>query len=132
MDFKLPLVISEGDSELVVEDIVTLEKEFRSIEELGLKLEEAKDILKTLQQRIVEHQTELYNRQHRCCEQCGKRRRSKGRYQIVFRTLFGNVVVQIPRLFQCPCQPRDTKTSSPLGRILSEHTSPELLYMETK
>ena len=29
MNFKLRLVISEGDSELVIEDSVTLEKEFR-------------------------------------------------------------------------------------------------------
>ncbi len=45
------------------------------------------------------------------------------------RTLFGNIELRIPRLFQCPCQPRDTKTCSPLGQLLSEHTSPELLYM---
>ena len=32
----------------------------------------------------------------------------------------------------CHCQPRRTATFSPLTSLLTEHTSPELLFMETK
>ena len=49
MEFKVRLVILEGESEQVVEDIVTLDKEFRSVQDLGLKVEEGKDILRALQ-----------------------------------------------------------------------------------
>ena len=96
MEFKVQLVISEDESERVIKDIVILEKEFKPIEDLGLKTEEAKGILRTLQPRIVEHQRETFNRDHRCCPQCGNRRRAKGSYPVVFRTLFGNIEL-VPR-----------------------------------
>lgn len=39
-----------------------------------------------------------------------------------------------PRLFYCPCELAkelpETKTFSPLSKVLSERTSPELLYLE--
>jgi hypothetical protein len=32
----------------------------------------------------------------------------------------------------CACQPHDTLSFSPLAALLPEHTTPELLYLETK
>jgi hypothetical protein len=51
---------------------------------------------------------------------------------VVFRTLFGNLEFPSPRWFQCTCQPHETRTFSPLAELLTEHCSPERLYLETK
>ena len=37
-----------------------------------------------------------------------------------------------PRLHHCGCQPDETKTFSPLAELLPDHTTPELLFLETK
>jgi hypothetical protein len=53
-------------------------------------------------------------------------------YPIVFRTAFGNVALASPRFYRCDCQPADTGTFSPLAELFTEHTAPELLYLETR
>jgi hypothetical protein len=45
---------------------------------------------------------------------------------------FGNITVNSPRLHHCACHPGPQKTFSPLAELLPEHTSPELLFLETK
>jgi hypothetical protein len=45
----------------------------------------------------------------------GRQLCSKGKYPVVFRTVFGNVAL-----------------SSPLTELFTEHTAPELLYLETR
>jgi hypothetical protein len=56
----------------------------------------------------------------------------KGKYPIVFRTVFGNVALSSPRFYRCGCQPGDSRTFSPLTELFTEHTAPELLYLETR
>src|SRR3954454_11963780 len=51
---------------------------------------------------------------------------------ILFRTAFGTVPLASPRFHRCRCQPADPKTFSPLTALLTEHTAPELLYLETR
>ncbi len=51
---------------------------------------------------------------------------------MTFRTLFGNVGLQSPRLLHCPCQPHEEKSFGPLQGLLPEHVSPELLFLEVK
>ena len=51
---------------------------------------------------------------------------------IVFRTLFGNLDLSSPRLRRCPCQHDGQLSASPLVELLSEHTAPELVYLESK
>ena len=63
---------------------------------------------------------------------CGKARRSKGVHHTVFRTVFGTLPVESPRLSHCPCQPHTTTSFSPLATLLPERTTPDLLYLETK
>jgi len=48
------------------------------------------------------------------------------------RTLFGTLRLRSPRWWQCSCQPRPTRTFSPLAAVLSERSTPELLYLESK
>jgi hypothetical protein len=49
------------------------------------------------------------------CQSCGRLRGIKDHKTIVFRTLFGNLVLVSPRLRRCPCQ-RDGPSSASLSR----------------
>jgi hypothetical protein len=129
MIYTIQLAI--GDEEETVE-IGLLDKEAEQIEHLGLTLEESKNLLRELQRQIVQRQAESYAEAHRACPACGKRRRKKGSYPALFRTLFGNVQLESPRLYHCDCSEHEQKTFSPLTELMPKHTAPELLYLETK
>ena len=49
----------------------------------------------------------------------------KGKYPIIFRTVFGNVTLPSPRFYRCDCHPADSQTFSPLTELFTEHTAPE-------
>lgn len=51
---------------------------------------------------------------------------------MVFRSVFGKLILKSPRWHHCACQPQISKTFSPLAQLLPERTTPELLYLETK
>jgi hypothetical protein len=93
-------------------------------------LEESKDLLGRLQHAVVEAQAAACVNRHRCCSACGRRLRGKGQYPIVFRTAFGHVALASPRFYRCRCHPADT--FSPLAELFTEHTAPELLYLESR
>src|SRR5690242_7209672 len=38
----------------------------------------------------------------------------------------------VPRFYRCRCQPADSRTFSPLAELFTEHTAPELLYLESR
>ena len=46
--------------------------------------------------------------------------------------VFGKLNLTSPRLYACPCQNAGRQSSSPLAELLTTHTAPELLYLETK
>jgi hypothetical protein len=50
----------------------------------------------------------------------------------VFRTVFGTLPVDSPRLSHCPCPAHATTSFSPLAVLLPERTTPDLLSLETK
>jgi hypothetical protein len=85
-----------------------------------------------LQHHVVTAQAAAFVSRHRCCPACGRRLRGKGKYPTVFRTVFGNVTLSSPRFYRCGCQPADSQTFSPLTELFTEHTAPELLYLETR
>ena len=63
---------------------------------------------------------------------CGRQLCRKGKYPIVFRTVFGNVTLSSPRFYRCGCHPADSQTFSPLTELFTEHTAPELRYLESR
>lgn len=132
MQFKVQVVIDNNAGEIVTEDILTLDKLSGEGELLGLSLAHSKRLLKKLQQHIVQQQAKQYTEAHRCCPHCGKKRRIKGYYDIQFRTLFGIVTIPNTRLHCCQCEGMKSKTFGVLNKWLSDHNSPELLYIETK
>jgi hypothetical protein len=113
-------------------EVIRLDKGEDRLEMLGLSLDEAKALLSRVQEQLVTAQAAAYVAGHRLCPLCGCRLQSKGQGRVVFRTAFGNVPLSSPRFYRCACGPSQTQTFSPLTGLLTEHTAPELLYLETK
>jgi hypothetical protein len=59
-------------------------------------------------------------------------RACKGHHAIVFRTPFGKLTLDSPRLYRCRCEVACAEKLQPFGGITSRTTSPELAYLETK
>lgn len=116
-----------------VEQVATFEKPTERSEDLGLSLAEGKALLAAVQHRVVGGQAADWAGRHRCCEACGARRRSKGSYPVVFRTLYGDVRLSSPRLHRCPCRGgAGPATISPLCDLIPDHVAPERLYLEAR
>lgn len=98
------LVEITDDASPVLEEIASFMKVTSRAEDLGLSLADAKGLLVRLQRRIVEAQAEGWTEAHRGCGTCGQRRRIKGSYPVVFRTLFGDMRLRSCRLHRCPCE----------------------------
>src|SRR5689334_1219148 len=125
-------IVSDDDTVIRDEVILRLDKSGDRLETVGLCLEDSKDLLGRLQRAVVEAQAAAYVDRHRRCSACGRRLRGKGQYPIVFRTAFGHVPLASPRFYRCRCYPADTGTFSPLAELFTEHTAPELLYLESR
>ena len=62
MRIKLQLVMCSDDGqEETITDLVTLQKDAQRIEHLGLTLREAKQLLNTLQKRLLQHQVDAFD-----------------------------------------------------------------------
>src|SRR5262245_55115106 len=111
MQCKIQLVVvsDHGQKESVTE-IAVLEKNDHRVEHLGLTLAESKEILKELQKHIVQEQAASFLDRSRSCPDCGTPLKTKGHHSVTFRTLFGNIALDSPRLRHCRCQPRATQT----------------------
>lgn len=137
MKFKIQILVENdvGDEILVAENI-EFERKNSSLENLGLSLVESKELLQKTQQTMVQGQVREFLKHSENCPNCRRKRLTKGTHLIAYRTLFGKMKLDSPRLFYCRCElPEDsvkTKTFSPLAVALPERTSPELLYLEAK
>src|SRR5262249_50974227 len=132
MKVKIQVVTITDDGQETTREIACVERQDLTPETLGLSLAEGKAVLQALQEVVVEWQLHAYLQQQCACPHCGKARRSKGVHHTVFRTVFGTLPVESPRLYHCPCQAHATTSFSPLATLLPERTTPELLYLETK
>ena len=134
MHVRILLQIIADDSTVgAAEEIAAFEKSTERPEDLGLSLAEGKALTAAVQHHIVAAQAVSWTERHRCCEACGTRRRSKGSYPIVFRTLYGDVQLASPRLHRCPCQGTDgAATVSPLRDLMPGQIAPERLYLEAR
>jgi hypothetical protein len=132
MQVKVQVVMITDDGQELTHEIACVERQDLTPVTLGLSLAEGKAVLQALQEVVVEWQMHAYLRQQRACSQCGQMRRRKGLHHTVFRTVFGVLSVESPRLYHCPCQAPEATTFSPLATLLPERTTPELLFLETK
>src|SRR5215207_2894078 len=97
--------------------------------ELGLRLDEAKQLTAALQAEMVSAQLAVVGERRRGCVTCGRERASKGHYPAKFRSLFGDVPVRVRRLLVCPCQgPGEAKSFAALD-LGKDAVAPELAYV---
>lgn len=128
-------VLIESDQEatpLRLEEIACLERDHLAPETLGLRLEEAKQMLAGVQQVITESQVEEFIEQQRQCPHCQQPLACKGHRHIGVRTLFGKLTLSSPRLYTCSCQPQKTRSWSPVAALFPERSTPELLCQEVR
>src|SRR3954471_22683591 len=129
MRVQVQLRIVTDDDIVLSEDVIAcFDKGDDQLEEIGLSLDPAKTMLAGAQTSLVAAASFLAR--HRCCERCGRHLQSSCR--LLFRTAFGTIPLVSPRLHRCACQPAASKTFSPLTALFTEHTAPELLYLETR
>lgn len=117
----------------MADEVAVFEKVAERPEDLGLSIAEGKAVMATIQRQVVDAQVASWVEQHRCCEACGARQRSKGSYPIIFMTLYGDVRLNSPRLHRCQCQSTEGPTTvSPLRKLIPDHVAPERLYLEAR
>src|SRR6266702_2299544 len=133
MRVKLQLVIcnDKGDEETVT-DVITLNKNHQRIEHLWLTLAEDNHLRSTLQRHLLHQHVTTFLDTCSDCPDCGTPLHLKARSRRSFRTLFGTLQFDSPRLEQCDCTRRKTSSFRPLAALLTESVAPELLYMEAK
>jgi hypothetical protein len=133
MRLKVQLVIcADDDGSDTIHDVAVLEKDCQRIEQLGLTLAEAKQLLTQLQQHVVAYQAAAFVTTRSHCQACGAPLQRKEQTTRVLRTLFGTVLLPSPRFYHCRCQVQPTTTFRPLSGLLTQATTPELLFLETK
>jgi len=128
-------VLIESDQEaapLHVEEVVCFERNQLTPETLGLRLDEAKQMLAGVQQAMTAQQVEEYVEHQRQCPHCQQPLACKGQHQIGVRTLFGKLTLSSPRLYTCSCQSHQKRSWSPVAVLFSERSTPELLCQEVR
>src|SRR6266446_3003155 len=133
MRVKLQLVMcSDEGQEETITDVITLDKNHRRIEHLGLTLAEAKQLLSTLQRHLLQQQVDTFLDACTTCPDCGTPLKLKARAHRSLRTLFGTFTLCSPRREHCDCTRRKTSSFRPLSALLTASVAPELLSMEAK
>jgi hypothetical protein len=134
MKIRIQMVIEDSNS-ISTKEVTSINRESFDLGQLGLKLQESKQILLSVQQTMVESQVQDYLHQQKCLD-CGKTLKLKGKHKMDFNSLFGKVVIDSPRFYCCPCKTSSQKSFSPLTQALEQHLeqhiSPELQYLQSK
>ncbi len=135
MNFKLKLIVTSNDSHIEsTHEILLFEKDSASIEQLGLTLPKSKTILKELQAVIVGSQINQFIQKNNFCSECESTLNTKGHTTVQLKTLFGNILINCPRFYNCKCTSSSHTSFNPLQRLTKnkDYISPELYYMESK
>src|SRR3954451_10695743 len=132
MKWTVKLVAETAPGVVTEHDLLTLERPDQlTLARLGLSLEEAKQLLAALQNRLVPPQVKRHGQFCPNCPRCSRPFRGRGSYQVTFRSLFGNVPVQVRRLRTCPCQGSQRQSFSTV--FTSKHpVAPELNFLMAK
>jgi hypothetical protein len=115
--------------------VAVVERNDRSLADLGLTLAEGRALLAEVQSLLVPEQTTGWLRSQMACHRCGSMLAHKDTRSIVLRTVFGKVDVPSPRLWACSCaeeqgQPR--RSLSPLCKAIRQRVTPELEYLQAR
>ncbi len=106
--------------------------ELAGLAELGLRLDEVKQLTAALQAEMVSAQVAMAGERRRGCIACGRVLASKGHYRARFRSLFGDVPVRVRRLLVCPCQGPGEPRSFAVLALEHGAVAPELAYVTAR
>jgi hypothetical protein len=112
-----------------------VERQDRSVADLGLTLAEGRALLAKVQSILVSQQTAGWTASQVACCRCGSVLTHKDSRSIVMRTVFGKVEVPSPRLWACSCagkQGEPRRSVSPLCKAVPQRVTPELEYLQAK
>src|SRR5450631_4151889 len=115
-------------------DVVTIARPgvVRGEEELGLSLEDGKEIVRELQSRMIAVQVEMLEAASSLCIHCGRRKDIKDRRPRQFRTVYGVVRVRCRRFIFCTCRGGKARNEWPLRHLWRSNTTPEFRYLLAK
>jgi hypothetical protein len=127
-------VVAELQSGVTTEtEVARIERdEEANLAELGLRLEEAKQLTAALQAQMVPAQVAHLGERRRSCMSCGCALVSKGYYPVRFRSLFGDVPLRVRRRLICPCQGNGEAKSSAVLELGGNPVAPELTYLTAR
>ena len=101
-------------------------------EELGLSLEDGKEIVRELQSRMIAVQVEMLEASGSLCIHCGRRKDIKDWRPRQFRTVFGMVRVRCRRFIFCTCRGGKARSEWPLLHLCKASTTPEFRFLLAK
>src|SRR5450631_2620026 len=111
MKFTIRVLIESPDALPLGIPIQTIERSCDRIEDVGLRLAEAKAILSGLQEQLVSQQLADHLQRHRPCPCCHRPRTIKGYHPLRFRSPFGDMELRSPRWYECDCEGRPAKAT---------------------
>jgi len=132
LEFTITVNWRRKDGSIATTQLGTLDRgAWRSAEDVGLQLADAKPILGRLQEIVVSEQLQRYCEAVRPCPRCHRRRHLKDYRCRHFDTVFGRLGVRTPRFDGCRhCGER--LIASPVSELLPERVSPELRHLQAQ
>lgn len=137
MEWRIKLEARSGWGEVETIEVAHFKRRVVGLtaEEIGLSLEEAKQVLGELQRLMLQTQMEEYTFCTRICPLCLKMRSQRDCRTRTIQTLFGTVTVEAPRISICPCS--NTMgfvglSVSSLADLLPERCTPELRRIQAE
>jgi hypothetical protein len=111
MKFTIQVLIESPDALPLSVPIQALDRTCEHVEDVGLRLDEAKAILHGLQEQLIRQQLVGYLDAHRPCPCCHRLRAIKGYHPLRFRSAFGDLELRSPRWCRCACEERSPQAT---------------------
>jgi hypothetical protein len=134
MRVTVVLEIEDESGSCVTKPLITVHRDGQEDrpEDVGLTLEEAKTLLRSVQSELVSAQTQAFCAVRRACPQCGERRQVHDYRRRRVHTIFGSVHYESPRWRACRCERGTTQSLCPLSELIPEKSTPELRWLNAR
>ena len=131
--WRVKLVADLGAGPAAEIEVAQIEREDWAVPEtLGLTLAEGKQITAAIQTEMVRAQASTMNERFKYCAHCELALSSKGYRSVTFRSLFGEVPLQVRRFVSCQCREIAAEPRSFSVLTLEGGMAPELAYVTAK
>ena len=131
---RVETITDWGESETV--ELCKFERTIDELapENVGLSLDDGKDLLHKLQQVVIGAQSEEVCARRRFCSRCHRRLPLRDYRKRKVDTVFGTVAFRSARIVSCPCEPPYYLEIAycPMSSYIPERATPELLALQAK